>query len=473
MTPSPLQLAIYSAFASGTGSFTINACAGSGKTTTIVEGLQHLPPSSGEVVFLAFNKSIAEELKARNVPASTFHALLFRELSSRLSKRPKVEGSKCRQLFKPLLSEEDYADYYDIPRLVSLAKNSAFTGAEDNEAWLELIENYDIPFPDNDHAVALADRVLRLSNERLDIIDFDDMLYIPWLKNWDLRRYPVILIDEAQDTNRLQRLLLHRLLAEGGRLIAVGDPHQSIYGFRGAGTDSMSILAHDFRCHSLPLSISYRCASAVVEEAKLYVPSISSWESSPAGSVSSATITPEFLPSSGSAVICRLNRPLMQYAFTLIRAGQSIQYLGRDLSAQFKRMLKKHCGTNCNQATLIARLEAARDLELEKTTSPSKRIYTEDLYNTLIDLAEVTNSIPEVERGIDRIFANNPAASITLCTVHKAKGLEWPTVYLLDADKFMPHPKAREGWPLQQEYNMLYVAITRAKRDLVYLSSGA
>jgi superfamily I DNA/RNA helicase len=56
---------------------------------------------------------------------------------------------------------------------------------------------------------------------------------------------------------------------------------------------------------------------------------------------------------------------------------------------------------------------------------------------------------------------------ITLCSVHKAKGLEWNRVYILGRDSLMPSKFARQKWQMDQELNLIYVAVTRAKAELI------
>lgn len=472
--PSKYQQAIFDFVEHSPHSAIISAVAGSGKTTTIVEAVKRLPGQ--DYIFLAFNKAIAEELKSRGVRASTFHALCFAELNSRLSKRPKVDGGKLRDLFRAITSDEERDEYFEVPRLTSLAKNAAFNCGEGNDDWQVLIDDHMLSFPDDDHAIKLADRLLCLSNTRLDVIDFDDMLYLPWLKNFSLRTYSTVFIDEAQDTNKLQLLLLQRLVDPfSGRLIAVGDQAQAIYGFRGAGTGSMEAMKSMFKCTELPLSVSYRCSWSVVQEAQQYVPHIEPFDDAIQGRVV-RPIEWSLDDLTGGAVICRLNRPLIRLAFQLIAAGKSIRYLGKDISAQLKHILKRAGEGKANLDTIIARVEAEGDKELEKAEAKGRgRVaYIEDKYGSLLSILEQLPShagLREANEAIDRIFRETPGASITLCTVHKAKGLEWPAVFILDADKYMPHPRSTEGWQLQQEYNMLYVAITRSQGRLFYIRS--
>jgi len=81
-----------------------------------------------------------------------------------------------------------------------------------------------------------ARSLIQASNEsaKLGMLDFDDQLYLPLL--WKLRLFQndFVFIDEAQDTNPVRRALAKLALRPGGRLIAVGDPRQAIYGFTGA-----------------------------------------------------------------------------------------------------------------------------------------------------------------------------------------------------------------------------------------------
>ena len=99
-------------------------------------------------------------------------------------------------------------------------------------------------------------RVLEKSNTILNPIDFDDMVYLPLV--FKLRLFPQdwVLIDEAQDTNPTRRALAARMLKPGGRVIAVGDPRQAIYGFTGADNDALEQIAEKFNCARMPAALS-------------------------------------------------------------------------------------------------------------------------------------------------------------------------------------------------------------------------
>ncbi len=284
ITPSDQQGSFFTFLVRETGSALLVAAAGSGKTTTIVQGTRLLPQWLA-TRFLAFNKSIAEELKARlpsTVISSTFHSAWKSALDRHLPRRPKVDANKVRNILKNSLAYNEFETYFQyVTRLVGFAKSSG-VGAllDDTESeWFSLIAHYGLsPMSDDlDESVAVryARAALRDSNADLNVIDFDDMLYLPLLRNVVCDKSNVIFVDEAQDLNIVQRTLLRRMLATAAgapsRLIAVGDPHQAIYGFRGADSDSMDHLRRDFNATVLPLSVSYRCSKAVVEEARKHL----------------------------------------------------------------------------------------------------------------------------------------------------------------------------------------------------------
>ena len=281
-SPSPQQSTIFSHLRDPHGpNLSVSAVAGSGKTTTIVEGLRTLPILDSflppAILFLAFNKSIAETLATRcprGVNCSTFHSLGFRALKNSGHVKPnvRVDSRKTMRLIYNALGNEN-PDVIPVSRLVSLAK-TVVPCRQDTDFWEGLIRQHDLSFDESNKAILVASRVLHDSCADLSCIDFDDMLYLPVLLSSRFDPQDWVFVDEAQDTNDIQAEILSRLAAPEGmgrratRYCFVGDPYQAIYGFRGANSDAMTKLARRFSCVSLPLSVSYRCPQAIVAEAR-------------------------------------------------------------------------------------------------------------------------------------------------------------------------------------------------------------
>ena len=95
----------------------------------------------------------------------------------------------------------------------------------------------------------------------------------------------------------------------------------------------------------------------------------------------------------------------------------------------------------------------------------------QEMINSLV--AEGKTDLTDLVDFIDSLFGDTKPGDIpnvlTLSTIHKSKGREWDTVYLLDRAGTLPSKWARKPWQQRQEENLEYVAITRAKSELVDL----
>jgi superfamily I DNA/RNA helicase len=257
---SPQQLAVFDFVLNGEGHCIVRAVAGDGKTSTLVHTIvNHM---TGNRFFGAFSKNIVTEIAERvhgapGVYVNTFHAEGFQNLKRAI--RCNVTADKCRKIFQAAAEgHEAYKQFEGVVlKLTSLAKQEAIgitTSIDDYEAWLKLVEHHDLdvytqPEPDGNYIdntrliIQLAIRLLKMSNDHLrhGEVDFDDMIYGPLLLNVKLTQYDWVLIDEAQDTNKARRLMAIRMLKPTGRLMAVGDDRQAIFGFAGADADSMEL----------------------------------------------------------------------------------------------------------------------------------------------------------------------------------------------------------------------------------------
>lgn len=474
MAWSAYQEAIFSFVETGTGNAIVEAVAGSGKTTTIVEALKRV---SGTSIFLAFNKSIAEELKARGVNARTFHSLTFGVVKNTLGGQ--MNADKVRKLVQKHLTENDVKLYGSFCcKLVGLAKQAGVDALiPDTEAnWADIVDHHDME-PEHEEAdigraIELARKLLRASNASKDF-DFDDMLYVPVKLGLSLPKFDFIFVDEAQDTNAIQRALLKKLFKASTRMVAVGDPAQAIYGFRGSDSDSLGLIGRDFDAITLPLSVSYRCGKAIVEYARTWVSHI---EPAPAAKegliVEHGTAWKNELFIAGDLVVCRTTKPLISLAFRLIKARIPAYVMGREVGQSLRALIKKLNAVSIPD--LIAKLDAWREREVEKAVVKQDEAKIEqigDKADCIMCLTEDCESIAALDAAIDSLFADK-ADAVKLATVHKSKGLEANRVFWLNRSA-CPSKWARQAWQKQQENNICYVAATRAIAELHIIEEPA
>lgn len=486
---SPFQQDIFEAIEHRDVSLQVIAVAGSGKSTTIIEGIKHVPPDK-KVVFLAFNKAIADSLKARvtapNARCMTLHSAgnaAWRTMLSWDSNSCELDSRKTSAIVSRLLSWPERTKYGgQMGKLVSIAKGQGImpNGSEgvglvedDDSVWEEMIDFYGLDA--EACSIPLARRVLaesiRIARE---VIDFDDQLYMPIITQAPFEQYDVVFIDELQDLNGLQHEIVARLVASGGRVVGVGDPYQSCYGFRGALTDSMERFAERFKCELLPLSISYRCPKAVVRHAQQWVGHILPSETAIEGLVETDSgfwKAEDFEPT--DVILCRVNKPLVALAFRLIRLRVPCRIAGRDIGKGLVDLVNKMKASDIPE--LCDRLESWQARETKRAKGDQAKIASArdkvDTINVFVDAIGPDATVADLTRSIEGMFTDNNTGMLTLSSIHKAKGLEWDRVFVLDAQEHMPSPWARTEWQREQEVNLMYVAATRARRELRYIQS--
>ena len=360
-TPSPQQADFLNWVSNGSGSCVLEAVAGAGKTTTLLEAVDR---TGGGVAILAYNKMIAEEIKGKllkrgvdwkTAEAGTVHSFGFRAYRKAFPK-VQVEGGKTfavlDQMFKGAPAHHISRTHgAGIANLVSLAKQRAIgvTGSIDNrKLWSDIVGHFGLFGDDGDDMIEdlieVAIAALKTSNLTTDVIDFDDMVYLPLVHKVRFWRYKWVFVDEAQDTNPARRALVKAILAPFGRVVAVGDRAQAIYGFTGADADSLDLIADEFNAVRMPLTTTYRCPKAVVSFAQRWVSHITAADTAPEGEVLSIEAREFFERQDlgrGSAVLCRNTAPIISLAFQLIRQGIGCRVEGRDIGQGLIKLATK------------------------------------------------------------------------------------------------------------------------------------
>ena len=476
--PSPFQQAIFNFVTAGAGNAIVEAVAGSGKTTTLVEALKL---TSGQALFLAFNKSIAEELKKRvpqHVQARTFHSLCYSPVL-KVTGAKAVNADKVAQLVRAVLTE-DQARIYGafVRKLIGLARQAGVGCLiEDTEqAWADLVAHHDIVL-ENEQAeeaegIALARQILTLSNRSKEV-DFDDLLYFAVLKGVRLPAFDWVFVDEAQDTNAIQRAILRKILAQRGRLVAVGDAAQAIYGFRGADSEALNLIAEEFApCARLPLSVTYRCAQEIVTYAQGFVPWLTARDGALEGEVNALELNWKMKDfGAQDLVVCRTTAPLIELGYKLMTARIPLRILGKEIGEGLASLVKKCDKRGAGLSAMLDSLEAWRIRETEKAIGKGQEARAAAIDDKASAITMLANSLPEAKRSVGELLAVLAAlftevnGRVTLSTIHKAKGLEAETVWWLNRSQ-CPSKWAKQPWQQQQESNLMYVAITRAKLRL-------
>ena len=493
---SPFQEAIFSWVEHDQGHLVVEAVAGSGKTTTLVKCLDFIDEKC-KVLMSAFNTDIVNELKKKtkdkeNVEVRTLHGLglLF-------IKRNIPQVSAIPEPFKYDSHIKNNIREYTSINLFTLRGREYFRYLDNIKKYVDFGRFYlcqtvkDLDFIEDRYGIdTIADekevalQVMEWGKNALETIDYTDMVWLPnvlFLKPLGLL-YDFIMIDEVQDMNKAERELVLKCFKMGTRIISAGDSQQMLYAFSGGDPESFNALKSLPNTKCLPLSISYRCGKNIVSFANKIVPTIEAADNAIEGQVIKNVSLD--VVKDGDMILCRNNAPLIQIYNEFLKLGKKCYIRGKDIGNNLKAIVKStkqdKLNADCKEDGVFVRLYddlfVSRNKIMEKfgidaeTAMNSPQIQNKmDMINALEVLSEGVNTSEEIIEKIDEIFPKRDKKNgISLSTIHKAKGLEANNVYIA-CESLMPSKSAKRDWEIRQEYNLMYVAYTRAKNILGFI----
>lgn len=499
-SPTIEQVAIRDAALQQTAPLMLTAFAGCAKTTTLELLASAITPQP--TLALAFNARIKKELEKRFPPhfqVKTLNGLGHGAWSSLISKRLTVNDRKLGECINAAASAaglELTPDQWTEQRsLVSRAQQVGLVPkgfpsgnglVPDNEDSWQDIADYCWIDGNIEAKLELARQALILSIKQAfaGVITFDDQIYMSALFGGIFPRFNLVMVDESQDLSPINHIMVKK--SSAGRIIAVGDPKQAIYQFRGADSQSMTSLRkiRPSGWTDLPLATTFRCPQAIVSRQQSHAPGFTAWHTNPEGQVFEwqdqswtwprLTSLPE-VNNTNIAVLCRNNSPLLSLAFKLIRQSIGVVMLGRDIGKGLVTLAKKIISDpNASPETCQKLIEGWRTTQLLLAENRESKIAgIHDRAGCLLAVLEGTGvrSCKDLVLTLDDLFSREHG-QVTLASGHRSKGFEWNTVIHLDPwripSKFAERA-ALEGdmSQMEQEHNLRYVIETRAKHTLV------
>lgn len=498
-TPSPFQVAVFDDIAHGSGDTVVEAVAGSGKSTTLLNGLLYIPEGK-KVCFCAFGHDIAEELKDKcpkeGIDIATTHSFGFRAIKKRF-RGATIDKYKLKTIVTGIVGDP-YTDHektdeakeemiVNLSKCVSLCKQWL---AHTPDEITEVMDKYNLDFlPEENRKGNISEEqyeicrndfvrnvitVMSICKQQTSTVDFDDMLWLAVVLNLALDQFDIIFCDEVQDFNKCQLELIKRMRIPGGRIIACGDSRQAIFLFRGADQNSMNNLVEGLNAKRLPLSITYRCAKAVVQYVKDLVPGLDHLQAAETANegvvnlmVSFETLKDQIKP--GDFVISRLNAPNMSLAMYLLANDKPCNIRGRDLAGYFQYFIKSSKCTGIPE--MMDYVQSWEENQINLLQNRKKKPKNmEAMIENIMDrskcmmlLVQGCTDMQHLKSKINTLFSDdspnkdNPKF-ISLGTTHKMKGLESDTCWMLNST-------FKLGKNIE-ENNLVYVACTRSKNVL-------
>lgn len=460
------QLDILNAVAMSKDNIMIEALAGTGKTTTL-EALEKVAVKPS--LYLCFNKKNALEATDRmpsTTMVKTFNSIGLKVWKESRGKEMKLNVRKTGDIFKALVDELPKAQrssawevYSEVRSGVDLAKALGYVpdswqaGNPKRIISQSQLHHFLDEKPD-DLTSDLIDGVLHRSIKASfdGLIDFNDQVYMPALWGGSFPKYPLVLVDEYQDLSPTNHALLERLVK--GRIIGVGDPYQNIYGFRGAKAGGMHQAIAHYSMSVFPLSISFRCPSAIVNHVRWRVPQFRSFRDG--GSVHALEKLDGGLLRDNSTIICRNNAPLFSLAFRLLSNGRGVSVAGTDIGPKLVAILRK---LGDEDLSAPAALDAIDLWEADKLDRESRTAH--DMAECMRVFVRQSSTLGTAVTYAEHVLKQE--GSIKLMTGHKSKGLEFEDV--IHIDKFLLGAT-------EQDRNLEYVISTRSFDRLTEVPSS-
>ena len=495
--PSKEQQDIFSIIKKGVGKILINAKAGSGKTTTIVESLKYID-NSKTVLLIAHNKKIADELKSRvdrnkeTTKIFTYHGLGYRILKECLTSE-KLELSEYKYVsyihknldflsggaLTKLTYNQKKRYKSNINTLVNYARYNKCQVAKEMKG---IIKKYGIPVISNECEV--VEKILKWGKQNLDTIDFTDMIWLPYELNLHTKKYKSdwIIVDEAQDTSPIQEELFMKCYKRGVRIILVGDEKQCINVWCGSNERMFDEFLQQDYVTKMPLNVSYRCSKAVIEKAQEFVPDITHCEDAIEGSINYETDPMD--AKDGDMVLCRNLSPLAKLYADYLREGKKAHIIGSEFTNDMidKIIDIKYDKINVELTEkgimselykeffdLCKDLMISNSIDFEDVLASQEALNYYDTIKTIESLSYDINTKEGLIKRFKDVFTDCDNEGVRLSSIHKAKGLEADNVFIL-CPSLMPSMLAKTKLEKEAERNLEYVAITRAKKTLNYVS---
>ena len=483
-----------------------DALAGAGKSTRAIQAVTALPPEiRARTWFTTHSKHINAANVERLTPdvyAKGLHATgygILHSLYRPSQSRPYMVEKKYEYILRDVLpafqpdTKMHRAWSQASLQLWDLARNNLSDVSKPNElqaiASRHLIECPMTMAQASQILMELSTRGKREANYR---VDFTDMLWLPIVLGLQpTRKFLHAVLDEAQDCTPLQEAFFV-MASDGARCHILGDYNQAIYSFLGASGDAINRLyarlaATERGCKRLPLSVCWRCPTTHLDLAREIIPHIKNAPDAKPGVVmrtKKAKLLGENPPRAGDVMITRTNRPGVDMCHTLNANGIPSRMAGKDIGRYLVDMLRRVCKTDrdfqlCFSTTLdkylagkIARLAEEEGNEMAIASLIDRGESLRRHYHAADD--QNVTTLANFEKSITDLYVDEDKpdhAFVHIATLHKFKGKEADRVYILNPEGIR-HPKARTKVEIQQEINIDYIARTRSRSDLIYVSDG-
>lgn len=443
-------------------SLKVKAPAGSGKTTLMMAYSAARPTARG--LYMAFGKPTQieadQKLKAMgvNTHAKTQHSLAYPSFGQALKNAGKLEN---RGGIRAAVTAEHLKVNYAMAAAINETVKNFMCSVEDiiGESHLPGEENFPV-VKYASGAIIDGARLLwtRMSNpDDREVGAVDDVYLKQWVMTKPKLPYDFILFDECQDANPLTAYLVN--MQTHCSRVYVGDPHQAIFGFRGAVNLMDDLEAEENHV----LTQSFRFTPNIGLLASTY---LSHWKNNQSPIIGKGKGGP-LLKSDQQAYLSRTVAGLLAKGFELHSQGKKMHWVKGFDDYRVNTIMEAYALFKGDRSTIrdpVLKLMSCWS-EFQNYVEESSDGDAGPVYRLIKEYGDETPNMIETLRANQVV--DQKEASIVLATAHRVKGLEYPIVRLIDDFFSFRDKSGRWLSPReinQQEANLMYVALTRAQK---------
>ncbi|XP_036419873.1 F-box DNA helicase 1-like [Colossoma macropomum] len=487
----------------------VEAFAGTGKTNVLIKFSQQRP--NLRLLYVTFNNAVAKKARRwfpKNVECRTIHSLAYNAVGKRYNTLKKVTDKMKLFFLSKILPEgkRGYVNAKVVSQTIDTFCQSTDSHISTKHVPLEYKNTNGLiqttkPHEKREFVNIAKDVWSKIIKEEprehhAYCITHDGYLKLWQLQKPILKQYDIIMIDEAQDCSPV---IMDIWLSQPCAKIFVGDPHQQIYAFKGA-VNALHTISHT---HLYYLTQSFRFGSeiaytgtAVLDACKKVKRSLLGAEQDGSVCGDDSEVVDSLRSGSGKgdgriAVLCRKNVTVFSEAARLVQANPEckIHFIGGVLKLKLKDIEDIWTLKSRRQWEYVGYSQSWENRNRKEFRNPFIQHFSrhggfealqryatesedEDLTYKLTVVKKYGTQIPHLVSCIIASATKNiQQADFILGTVHKSKGLEFHTVIMADDFKTVPRAASplRVSLPRdvqEDEWNLLYIAVTRAKRKL-------
>ena len=489
------QLAIFDYAEHGILNLIIQAVAGAGKTTTLVECANRIGENKS-ILLLAHNRSTRDTLKTKignknNVRVYTLHGLAWRMFTENFDFQPIIDDDKYRKYVNANIEEIASDEFKALSRPSKMAYksnvfdliNKARHNLKQSEKEIKKLATKKYGMTLIGDECKLVSDILKWGLTQKEVVDYQDLLWFPSEFGYFTKKYlaDIIMLDEAQDASIAQQDVVSRCFKRNTRLFSFGDKDQTINSWCGSDTEAFEHLKDStmFRRDSkeLPLTTNYRCGKKIIEYAKKYTNNnIHPREGAQDGNVNFNVSLAE--AKDGDMILCRNIAPLMEVYRRCVSSGKKVYFRGEELGKTLKTSADCSTGDTIDDIILSMKkrliftwelLSSEDGVDEREAMTNSMVISILDTIKTMENLPSTVKTRSDLEKFINDIFSDEGKEGIQLSTIHRAKGLEADNVFII-CPSLVPSRLATMDWEIEEEKHLQYVMCTRPKNNLNFVT---